>query len=275
MKVSVVTPSFNQGEFIERTLRSVATQEGVTHEHFVFDAGSSDATVGILRGFRPAVRWVSEPDRGQAHAVNKGIAASDGEIIGWINSDDVYYPGALRRVVEFFSSAPDVDVLYGMADHIDRDDRAFEPYPTAAWSFEALKRSCFICQPAAFFRRRVVEAHGPLDETLHYCMDYEYWIRLAKAGARFAYLERKLAGSRLYPETKTLAARVRAHEEINEMLARSLGRVPLPWIAAYAYAVVDASTPGRGRLSRRIHALPEMARAFSRWGLRARGESDH
>lgn len=242
MKVSVVTPSFNQGQFIERTLQSVASQTGAEIEHVVFDGGSSDNTVAVLEHFRPPVRWVSEKDNGQTDAVNKGIRATDGEIIGWLNSDDIYYPGAIARVVGFFAANPEVDVVYGMADHIDLEDHAFEAYPTEPWDFERLKETCFICQPALFFRRRVVEQHGALDESLHYCMDYAYWLRLGKVGVHFAYLEEKLAGSRLYAETKTLGARVKVHREINDMFKRLFGRVPDRWLFNYAHAVVENRT---------------------------------
>jgi len=239
MKISVVTPSYNQGVFIERTLESVAKQTGAEIEHVVFDGGSTDETVAVLERFRCPLRWVSEKDRGQTHAVNKGIAATDGEIIGWLNSDDVYFDGAIAAVAAYFEAYPDVDVVYGMADHIDRDDRAFEPYPTEPWNFERLKDTCFICQPATFFRRRVIERHGPLDETLNYCMDYEFWLRLAKAGVRFGYLEQRLAGSRLYAENKTLGDRVKVHAEINDMQKALFGRVQDRWIWNYAHAVTE------------------------------------
>src|ERR1700704_3274046 len=118
VKVSVVTPSFNQGQFIQRTLESVAMQTGAEIEHVVFDGGSTDNTVDVLKRFDRGVRWGSEADNGQTDAANKGIRVTDGEIIGWLNSDDVYYPGAIARVVAFFESHADVDVVYGMADHI-------------------------------------------------------------------------------------------------------------------------------------------------------------
>lgn len=242
MKISVVTPSFNQGEFIERTLLSVASQQGVQVDHWVFDGGSTDRTVDILKGFDAPLRWTSAKDGGQADAVNKGIRASDGEIVGWLNSDDVYYPDALARVHETFERHPDVDVVYGQAEHIDIDDRPFEDYPTEPWNFERLKETCFICQPALFFRRRVVEQHGLLDASLHYCMDYEYWLRLGKAGVRFAHLERKLAGSRMYEQNKTLGARVKVHREINDMFKRLFGTVPDKWLFAYAHAVTETTT---------------------------------
>jgi glycosyltransferase involved in cell wall biosynthesis len=246
MKVSIVTPSFNQGQFIECTLRSVAEQSGVEIEHVVFDGGSNDDTVAVLKRFNPPVRWVSKKDRGQTDAVNQGIRATDGEVVGWLNSDDVYYPGAIARVVAFFEANPEIDLVYGMADHIDLNDYAFEPYPTEPFDLERLKEFCFICQPALFFRRRVVEKYGLLDESLHYCMDYEYWLRLGKAGARFAYLEEKLAGSRLYAENKTLGAKVEVHREINDMLKKTLGRVPDKWLFGYALAVAEQGSAKGG-----------------------------
>ena len=252
MKVSVVTPSFNQGQFIERTLQSVASQTGAEIEHVVFDGGSSDSTVAVLEHFRPPVRWVSEKDKGQTDAINKGIRATDGEIIGWLNSDDIYYPGAIARVVAFFAANPDIDVVYGMADHIDREDHAFESYPSEPWDLERLKETCFICQPALFFRRRVVERHGLLDESLNYCMDYEYWLRLGKAGVRFAYLQEKLAGSRLYADTKTLGARVKVHREINDMFKRLFGRVPDRWLFNYAHVLVEERIDRRSQPKRFI-----------------------
>lgn len=241
MKVSIITPSYNQGKFIERTLRSVADQTGAEIEHVIFDGGSTDNTVEILDRFRPPVRWISKKDNGQTDAVNQGICATDGEVIGWLNSDDVYYPGTIARVVNYFTAHPDVDVVYGMADHIDLEDRAFETYPSERWSLDRLQETCFICQPALFFRRRVVEQHGLLDKSLNYCMDYEYWLRLGKAGVRFGYLEEKLAGSRLYADNKTLGARVRVHKEINNMFKKLFGKVPDRWLFNYAHAAVEAT----------------------------------
>ena len=249
MKVSIVTPSFNQWQFIERTLQSVACQVGAEIEHVVIDGGSTDNTVEVLKNFSPPVRWVSKKDKGQTDAVNQGIRATDGEIIGWLNSDDIYYPGAVARVVEYFDQHPEIDVVYGMADHIDLEDQAFEYYPSEPWDFERLKETCFICQPALFLRRRVLEKHGLLDETLNYCMDYEYWLRLGKAGVRFAYLEEKLAGSRLYAENKTLAARVEVHKEINDMFKKSFAKVPDRWLFNYAHAVVES------KIDRLLHPM--------------------
>jgi glycosyltransferase involved in cell wall biosynthesis len=233
--ISVITPSFNQGGFIGRTLASVAGQSYPALEHLIFDGGSTDATLEVLEAAGPSIRWVSRPDGGQADAVNQGLQIARGDVIAWINSDDIYYPRAFEQVAAAFSADPELDVLYGMADHIDVDDQPFEEYPTIPWNTEKLRQTCFICQPALFFRRRVIEKVGLLNADLHYCMDYNYWLRLADAGCRFAYHPAKLAGSRLYADNKTLSDRVAVHQEIGEMFKAHDGRVPLKWIYAYAH----------------------------------------
>lgn len=237
LSLSVVTPSFNQGRFIGRTIESVLSQ-GHRVEYVVMDGGSRDETAQIAGGFEDRLRFVSVPDKGQTDALNKGIAVTSGDVIGWLNSDDVYCPGAFHAVMAHFEAHPDCDVLYGMADHIDEADRFIEEYPTAPFDLSRLREVCFICQPALFFRRRVIERSGLPDANLRYCMDYEYWLRLGMNGVRFDYLERKLAGSRFYPDNKTLGQRLAVHSEINSMLAATLGRVPDRWLCNWAHALL-------------------------------------
>ncbi len=264
--ISVITPSFNQGPFIGRTLASVAAQSYPALEHLVFDGGSSDDTLSVLRQAGASVRWVSRPDGGQADAVNQGLQVARGELIAWINSDDVYYPEAFSRVAHRFAADPSLDVLYGDADHIDRHDQPFETYPTAAWDPLLLPHVCFICQPALVFRRRVLERVGLLNAGLRYCMDYEYWLRLAAAGCRFAHLSEKLAGSRLYGTNKTLADRPAVHREIAEMLKATTGSVPLRWVAAYAnHAAASRWDPRRHPWRHRLRASGVLLRHQWQW----------
>jgi len=236
--ISIITPSYNQGKFIEQTIQSVLKQNISELDYLVVDGGSTDETLNILRRYENRIRWISENDNGQTDAINKGLKLTRGDIIGWINSDDIYYEGALSKIMNFFREHPDIEVLYGDADHIDKDGNLIELYYTEDWNYNRLKEICFICQPTVFFRRRIMEKAGPLDKNLRYCMDYEYWLRLG-AITPFVRLRQKLAGSRLYPENKTLGSRVAVHLEINTMIQQKLGYVPKRWIYAYAHAVAN------------------------------------
>jgi hypothetical protein len=138
-----------------------------------------------------------------------------------------------------FDSDPAIDLVYGDANHIDEDDRVIELYPTEEADLAGLLERCWICQPAVFFRKSVVDRFGPLDAKLHFCMDYEYWIRLMSAGAKFRHVPQLFAGSRMYPDTKTLGSRVQVHAEINSVLRRSAGSVPDRWLYNWAHAVLD------------------------------------
>jgi glycosyltransferase involved in cell wall biosynthesis len=252
-KISVVTPSFNQGRFIERTIRSVLDQQYPDLEYWVFDGGSTDETLNILHHYDGELRWASEKDRGQADAVNKGLRASSGEIIGWLNSDDIYYPGTLSAVAARFQADPAIDLIYGAANHIDPADEVIEPYPTEPWSLPRFCDTCFFCQPAVFFKRSAIERWGYLNDTLHFCMDYEYWLRLALGGARFFFEQRVLAGSRMYRENKTLSNRARSHLEINNVVREKLGETTPAWILSHAHTVAD-ETFGIPRWRRKRHS---------------------
>jgi glycosyltransferase involved in cell wall biosynthesis len=242
--VSIITPSLNQGRFIERTIQSVLGQDlgGRSLEYFVVDGASRDDTLGILQRYADRLRWISEPDHGHPEAVNKGLRLTRGQIIGWLNSDDVYYPGAISAACDFLDAHPEVDVVYGDANHIDEQGNVLDRYPTEPFDLDRLIETCYICQPAAFFRRRVVERFGLLDEELPVALDHEYWLRLARGGATFAYLPRTLAAWRLYPGIKSYARRLQLHHETNDMLRAMLGRVPDRWLYNYAHARLEQTS---------------------------------
>lgn len=264
--IAVVTPSFNQGKYIRRTIESVLAQRVQNLEYIVIDGGSTDETVDVLRSFGSKLRWISEPDSGTADAINKGFQSVKGEILGWLNSDDLYYDGALETVQEFLEKNPDVDVVYGNADHIGRDESFIEKYPTEPWSWERFHEVCFISQPAAFFRRRVVQKFGTLDIRYPHCVDYELWIRWAKSGAIFQHLPTTLAATRLHPEAKTVAKRLACHEDINNILRDHLGKVSERWLLNYAYAAVDDRGLRREQQLRFTSALvKESVIASVRW----------
>ena len=228
MKLSIITPSFNQGQYIERTICSVLNQPVDNLEYWVVDGGSTDETLSVLEKYQDRLQWISEPDRGQTDALNKGILRSQGDIIGWLNSDDIYYPNVLPRVMRFFAEHPEVNILYGRGLHIDVEDAVINEYPTREWDYRILWDDCFICQPAVFFRRSIIEKYGLFDESLQYCMDYEYWLRVGASEA-MSFLPELLAGSRLYETNKTLGARRQVREEIQAMICRKRGYPSLKW----------------------------------------------
>jgi len=232
-EISVITPSYNQSAFISRTVESVLSQANVSLEYVIFDGGSTDGTVALLDAYRDRAHIVSQSDKGQAHAVNKGLLATSAPIIGWLNSDDIYYPGALEVVCAFFVRHPEVDIVYGSANWINADDGIIQPYPTQEWNPEDLLQKCFLCQPAVFFRRSVLARVGLLDESLHYCMDYEYWVRCMQRGMIFAHVSAVLAGSRVHQDTKTICGKWPAYLEKIHMFQRSIGCIPERSLLAY------------------------------------------
>ncbi len=225
--VSIVTPSYNQGGFIRETIESVLNQSYENIEYLVIDGGSTDGTREILKSYGSRFLWVSEPDRGQTHAINKGLALAHGEILAYLNSDDVLEPDAVEKAVRFLTTHPDIDLVYGKAYYVDKDGNITGFYNTDDYSFDRLMYDNCICQPAAFWRKGIVERCGPFDESLNFAMDYEYWIRIDRNGGKLQHIPDVLARSRLYSETKTLSERTKIFREIFEISRRYTGFVNL------------------------------------------------
>lgn len=206
--VAIVTPSYNTGRHVGAAIRSVFEQDHPRVDYVVMDGGSTDGTVDVLQSFGPKLRWVSERDRGQSDAINRGFAQTTGEVLGWLNSDDAYAPGALRAVAEYLGQHRDVAMVYGDADFIDaggnRIGRCAHVEPTFRRR-RLLHYSDFIVQPAAFFRRSAFDAVGGLDPSLNWAMDYDLWLKFAAAGFKVAYLPRVLANYRWLGGSKSAA----------------------------------------------------------------------
>ena len=203
-KFSIITPSFNQARFLEENIKSVLDQQYPSAEHIIIDGGSTDGTLAILKKY-PHLQWVSEPDRGQAHALNKGIAKANGEIIGWINSDDGYLADTLTEVAELFER-PDVMVVYGDGDEIDESSTLLRTIVPCGIERESFIRYWWwqyeYCQPSFFFRHQALQRVGFLNENLHYTMDHDLLIRLI-GEYEFTYLPKRLSYYRLHGHSKT------------------------------------------------------------------------
>lgn len=233
--VSIVTPSYNQGKFIEETIQSLLSQDYPNTEYIVMDGGSTDGTIEILKRYEGEIKWFSEKDRGQAHAVNKGWAMAKGEILGWVNSDDMLLPGAIRAVVDYLSVNSNVSIVYGKAHYIDEYGNIISQYPTQRFDADLLQEICFICQPALFMRRGVMDRVGMLNESLNYCMDYDYWIRASRI-FKFGYIEEYLAALRLHRGAKTVRDTIKALRELIRMMRNHYDIVPLPILYGFERA---------------------------------------
>jgi glycosyltransferase involved in cell wall biosynthesis len=209
VKISIVTPSFNQGQFIERTIQSIVEQRGDFElEYFVQDGGSTDQTLEILRRYAGKLSWKSERDSGQVDAINKGLRACSGDVIAWVNSDDVLRPGALQRVTEAFKD-PSIQWLHGRCDIIDENDHtirhlisAYKHWCCSRYSYSRLLTENFVSQMTVFWRRSLMSEVGMLDQDLDFAFDYDLWLRFAKVGDP-AYIREGLASFRWYRSSKS------------------------------------------------------------------------
>ncbi|PWH12393.1 MAG: glycosyltransferase [Anaerolineae bacterium] len=235
MKVSIVTPSFNQAQFLERTIRSVLEQDYPNIEYIVVDGGSTDHSREIIQKYAERLAWwVSEPDQGQTDAINKGFARATGDIFAWLNSDDTYNPGAVREAVEFFQAHPQVGLVYGEANFIDEADRVIGRFPAAQTDYARLRRGyVHIPQQAAFWRAALWHQVAPLDPTFYFAMDYDLWVRLAQI-TELRYLPGRVwANFRLHASGKTIAADDRCWPEMLRIHYRDGGSFFAPIVAKY------------------------------------------
>ena len=208
LSLSVITPSYNQSAFLKQTMDSVLDQAISGMEYVVIDGGSTDGSVDLIRSYEDRLTgWVSEKDRGQADAVNKGAASTHGDVIGWLNSDDYYLPGALSKALDYLSAHPDVDAVYGDVISINGAGKMINVMRFDQYSAEDLMTFRVISQPGVFFRRSAWEKAGGLDLSYHFMLDHHLWLRMITRG-KFVYLPEPLAAARFHE-----AAKNRAHTE--------------------------------------------------------------
>lgn len=232
--VSIVMPSLNQGRFIEESIKSVMDQDYPSIELIVMDGGSTDETQEIVTRLTKAyptrlIRWFSEPDTGPANAVNKAMSKARGIYIGWLNSDDLYTPGAVSRAVSAFEANPNWVMHYGQGEHINEQGGFIEAYPTLPpdTPYEKFTEGCFICQPTVFFKRSAITLIGKLDESLKMAFDFDYWLRaFKKLGERIGFVNQVQAESRLHSNCLTVKQREAGSKEAHELILKYTGFSP-------------------------------------------------
>ncbi|HEY3930525.1 MAG TPA: glycosyltransferase family 2 protein [Candidatus Koribacter sp.] len=226
-QITIVTPSYNQAEYLQESLESVSSQGVANVEHLVMDGGSSDGSALILKEFSEQsngahLRWLSEKDNGQSDAMNKGFRSARGEIIGWLNADDRYRPGCFEAVLRAFRDHPEADIIYGDYTWIDRRGRVLQLRRETSFSRFTLlyHRVLYVPSTATFFRRRIFDEGNLLDEKLQYAMDYEFFVRLCARGYRFQHVSDLMADFRYHPASKSTQFCDRQLEEQNAALPR-------------------------------------------------------
>ena len=227
-RISIVTPSLNQASFLEFTLRSVIEQNYPDIEYIVQDGGSSDGSVEILKRYeRLLTRWESLRDGGQAHAINLGFAHATGEIMAWLNSDDLLLPGTLNYIADYFNQHPDVDVIYGHRILIDEMGREIGRWILPPHDEEVIRWADFVPQETLFWRRRIWKVIGEaVDEDFEFALDWDLILRFQEAGAKFVRLPRFLGAFRVWPHQKTQKAMAKqGAREIAILLERYHGRL--------------------------------------------------
>ncbi len=216
--VSVITPSYNQADFLEDTIKSVLAQDYPAIEYLIIDGGSTDGSVDIIHKYKSElVWWISEPDEGQASAINKGMVKAQGEIVAWLNSDDLYLPGAVSRVVAEFQSHPQLGLVFGNAVTIDADGCPIKELSFPDWQLEDLIGFRIICQPAVFMARELYEQVAGLDLNYHFMLDHHLWIRIASL-APIQHVPSMLAAARHHEAAKNVSQAAAFGRESLEIL---------------------------------------------------------
>jgi glycosyltransferase involved in cell wall biosynthesis len=238
-RISIVTPSFNQSLYIEQTINSVLSQGYPNLEYIIIDGGSTDDSIDIIRRHQAHLKyWVSERDRGQTHAINKGMGLATGEIRAYLNSDDYYLPGTFEAVADYFMSHSEVDLVNGRCRYVNECGETIggqfsdiERYDQIVDVWDVWRRPRHFVQPEVFWTRRIADEVGPFTENLHYGMDYDYWLRILKAGGKVGHIDRELSCFRCTRTQKT-SQRAQVTEELLSIVQPELWDASTPIVPA-------------------------------------------
>jgi GT2 family glycosyltransferase len=235
--VTIAVPSYNQGRFLDQALTSIFDQ-GLPIEVFVADAGSTDGSIDVIKKFEGRLAgWRSHADRGQATAINEGIARGSAPYVGWLNSDDCLLVGGLKRLVEALERQPGTPAAYGKVWNYLETNGTRKPVWVERFSERRLAVRCIVSQPGALVRRSAWEAVGGLDDSLRMAIDYDLWWRLYKNFAPLEFVDEFVALNRDHADTKTNTQRQLHYREAMAIVRKYHGRVPLKWWLAQPYAV--------------------------------------
>ncbi len=204
-RVTVITPSYNQAAFLEQTIQSVLDQAYPNLEYMIVDGGSTDGSVEIIRKYADKLAWwVSEKDSGQGEAINKGFARASGDLVAWLNSDDLHLPGMIAAAVEAFEAHPEAGLVYGDVLSIDGSGQPINLMKFKPYTLADLMEFRIISQPGVMMRREILAQAGFLDQSYHYLLDHELWLRMARL-AGMVYIPRQLAAARFHAAAKNLS----------------------------------------------------------------------
>jgi glycosyltransferase involved in cell wall biosynthesis len=243
--VSIVTPSYGQANFLEQTICSVLAQDYANKEYLLVDGASTDGSLEIIQKYAGRIDWwVSEPDKGQAEAINKGLQRARGDYVAWLNSDDVYLPGAISQAVSVFSNHPEAGLVFGDVLAMDEEGRTMNHLKYGNWSLLDLMSFRVIGQPSVFMRRSVLVQAGYLDPSYHFLLDHQLWLRMAQI-AEICYIPERLSGARFHSGSKNVA---RAAE-----FGREAFRI-LDWMKTQG-SLAPLLTDNRSRIQAGAHRL--------------------